>query len=190
MLIFEGDVTMYVYMLTQKDESIPFYVGITSNPSQRLKQHKNSNQHDLFVNSTDDIVMRILFDTGDNEYSKVLAERIEVGMIQYFGTYPAGSNRCVDVSKMLNEYPPPPSPSPSVSNRKRNNKRWKKIVSFVSTNPFITGEELSDLMCLSETSINSFIRKTIGLTLNKYLQLYRDLWYEKNKEHIRIKIEW
>lgn len=177
---------MYVYMLTQKDESIPFYVGITSNPSQRLKQHKNSNQHELFVNSKDDIVMKILFDTGDNEYSDILAERIEVGMIQYFGTYRAGSNRCVDVSKRVNEFHPP-----SVSRRKRKNqKKWRKIVSIVSKNPFVSGEELSDLMCLSESAINSFVRRTIGISLNKYLRLYRDLWYGKNKERIWIKIDW
>lgn len=181
-----GEMLMYVYSLTQKNESIPFYIGITSNPAKRLKEHKRNVQHQLFVDSKEDIMMNILVDTGENEYSQIVAERIEVGLIQYFGTYYGGSNRCVDVSQLCNKFHRP------LQRRKweKYRKRWKEIVSVVSENPFISGSELSELISLSEGTINTFVRKTIGITLNKYLEMYRELWYDKHKEHIVISIGW
>lgn len=78
---------MFVYALVNRNTPcVPFYIGITGNPSRRLQQHRTSDKHKRFA-SPDEIVMRVLLDTGNNEYSKVLSEQLEINLIQYYDTF-------------------------------------------------------------------------------------------------------
>ena len=165
---------MYVYYLTSKQERSPFYIGITNNPERRLKQHKRNKNHLEFVESMDDIVLNVVCDTGNTDYSDVLA------------TYPCGSNKCIDVSQLHF--------IPNKIHKKKSNRkdvtRWSMIVDEVQKDVFISGEELSELLAIPVPTIDSFVKRTIGMSLKKYLQLYRDLWYKKYEEHIVLKFEW
>lgn len=155
----------------------------------RLKQHQKSTKHNNFVDTAEDICMRILCDTGENEYSLVLAEEIEKGMIQYFATVTGGSNKCVDVKKFIKHHISTPM-SKRNKTRKKRLERMKKITGMVQENIFITEEEIAENLGLDVSSLDSFVRRVLGVGVKKYLQTYRDLWYNKHKEMIEVVVDW
>ena len=94
---------MFVYYLFNSERPVfPFYVGISKNPTRRLKQHKNKwKKHKPYVENKNQINMKILCDTGCNKYSKTLAEKIEIQLIKYFNTVNLGSNKVYDIKQIF-----------------------------------------------------------------------------------------
>lgn len=175
---------MYVYSLVNKGEQMPFYIGITNNPLRRLKQHQHSHKHDS-ITKPENINMNILIDTGDNEHSLKLAEEIEKGLIQYFTTYPCGTNKVIDVKSCFEgkfkDYTSKPR-------SKKHEKKVEQITQIISNNIFVSKEELSEQTGISISSINYSVKKIYGVTLTVFLERIRNNWYQKHQnENIQIK---
>lgn len=179
---------MFVYaLINKKNPKIPFYIGITTNPERRFKQHQYDIKHELF-SSKEDMELKILFDTGDNEYSEVLAEKIEIELILHYGTYYGGSNKCIDAREVFEGKLKFPK-SKDKKNRKQE-KIWKQMNNLLENNPFYSIEELVDILGYKRGVLNNVSINKTGLTLSKFLKDYRDNWFESNKDHIKININW
>lgn len=178
---------MLVYALINKNNpSRPFYIGITNHPEQRFKAHLNNPNHLLF-SSKQNMRMKILIDTGDNEFSEVLAEKIEIELIQYFGTYYGGSNKCIDASKVFEQkykY------KKSSAKKNKDKKIWKKTSKYLYENPFSSVDEIVEFTDCQRSVLNRICKQETGLSIAKYIEEYKESWFEKHGNHINIVINW
>lgn len=179
---------MYVYCLVNKKNNTPFYVGITKNPKVRLKQHKTTNYHNhsLFVNSPNDMEMNIICNTGDNQYSLFLAEKIETNFIHFFNTVNYGSNKVYDVKQSFldniknNQLLSLTAKSKEKSKRtisKKRIKKFKKFIQFLEKDPWVDKDKLLEHMGYKTCSgLNRFIKLQTNKTLAVFLEEFREEW--------------
>ena len=170
-----------MYALYNKKKGfIPFYVGITDNPRQRLQQHKCKKVHKQFCSNPRDIGMKILYNTGNGKGSRYLAERLEIKMIRYYNTVKHGSNQCVDIKDCLPERYVNYSERYNGKLKNKDVDRIMKLQKLLHDNPFVTGEELASFLFITKSGLDKFCKRTLNIPLTDIIQLHRKKYFEEH----------
>jgi AraC-like DNA-binding protein len=180
---------MIVYSLNYKDNpTVPFYFGITNDVERRFKQHKyNYKRHQPYIKKKDDFFIQPLYDTGDNEYSQILAEKIETTLIKQYATLNYGSNRVYDVREYFHEKGidvnkrnnPQAIAKAKQTRERKNHKKFKKVIRLIHDDPYqYTLDEIVDKTGFSTTSLNRYTKKYHDISFMKWLHQYQKLWMD------------
>lgn len=178
---------MIVYSLNYKDNpTVPFYFGITKDVQRRFKQHKQMyTKHQPYIKGKDDFFIHPLYDTGDNEYSQILAEKIETNLIKQYATLNYGSNRVYDVRKYFHERSidvdktntPQAKQKAKRTIERKQHKKFKKVLRLLSDDPYhYSKEEIIRKTDFTKHSLDYYTRKYHGISFMKWLQEYQSLW--------------
>lgn len=196
---------MKVYSLYNNKKGLtPFYIGITNYPNQRLMEHKNNlKNHKPYVNNKNDIQMKIICDLGNNEYSKIVAERIEVNLIKYYNTVNYGSNKVYDIKKFTKNYFKSMWNNKNYSKtmktlfneqmkEKRNktieskkHKKFNKIIKLIKEDPsmYTIDELIKKSGFKSYTALNNYTLKYHKIKFDKWLLNYKQHWNNQWKHN-------
>ena len=189
---------MKVYVLYNAKHPLhPFYVGITNNPDRRLRQHRtNWKKHRPYINIVNDLRMNVMYDTGDNENSQILAEKIEIQLIRFFNTVNLGSNKVYDVNKYVKGWGKSNNPHlthEEISKKQQKTRayhqhqKFKKIIKLICDDPtrYTVDELIANSNFTSENSLNNYAKKYYNTTFKKWLSRYHYLW----EQYLRINFE-
>lgn len=187
---------MYVYSLNNKDNpSKPFYIGITKDIEQRYKQHKQKyTAHKPYITNPNDFFIHPILNTGDNEYSIILAEKLETNLIKYYDTVNNGSNKVYDVRKYFKEQMnmdiryniTTASKEKSKKTRIMNkHKKFKKVIKLIKDDPFnYSVNDIALKTNLSIGTLNNYTKKYHNTTFNQWLKTYQTLWMNRIMKYI------
>jgi electron transfer flavoprotein alpha subunit len=181
---------MIVYSLNHKDTpTVPFYFGITNNVERRFKEHQRQyERHHPYILQKDDFIIHPLYDTGDNEYSQMLAEKIETNLIKQYATLNYGSNRVYDIrvyfeknrGVTLDNHSTPQSIAKAKQTREKNrHKKFKKVIRAIKEDPYqYTVEEISEMTGMDRGALDGYTKKYHSVPFLKWIQKYQLLWME------------
>lgn len=185
---------MIVYSLNYKNNpQVPFYIGITNNIKRRFKQHKqNYKHHKPYITNKNDFIINKICDTGNNQYSKTLAEKIETNLIKYYNTVNHGSNKVYTTHKFSKEIWNPEnykttynkcfnkhSKEKAKKTRQKNkHKKFKKILKTIHDDPcaYTTHELIKKSNFKNQNALDNYCKKYHNLNFNKWLTQYQQLW--------------
>lgn len=195
---------MYIYSLNNKTTpKIPFYIGITSDPNQRFKSHYYKwKHHKPYINNQEEFFLKILFNTGNNKYSKILAQKIEINLIKYYDTVNHGSNKVYDSEKMIktmwNEenyektYNKLFNKKMDIKRKKtrkyKQDKKFKKLIKLIEEDPcsWTIEKILEKTDYTSEMQLNNYLKKEKGISFKQWFEEFKNKWIEKYKEKNKI----
>lgn len=191
---------MIVYSLNYKNNpQVPFYIGITNNIKRRFKQHKqNYKHHKPYITNKNDFIINKICDTGNNQYSKTLAEKIETNLIKYYNTVNHGSNKIYDsphyfknmwknenydstYKKLFNKKT---REKANKTRMKNQHKKFKKILKIIHDDPpsYTTKQIINESNFKNITQLDNHCKKYYNTPFETWLKQYQDLWlqYIKN----------
>lgn len=178
---------MMVYSLNYKDNpQVPFYIGITNNIQRRFKEHQqNYTKHQPYITHKEDFFINTICDTGTNEYSTILAEKIETNLIKYHHTLTHGSNQVYTLPKQINYAQHiPQNPQCREKARKtrerKQHKKFKRVIKIITDDPYrYTLPEIIHMSpFVSEGALNRYTMKYHNAPFIKWLQQYQELWMD------------
>jgi predicted GIY-YIG superfamily endonuclease len=185
---------MYVYFLSNnKTPTIPFYVGITTDPSRRFYQHKNNwTKHKPYITHPHEFQLHIICDTGENEQSTTLAEKIETNLIRYYNTVNCGSNKVYDITSVFTKLSYKlPKNSEEYKNRqlkaketirKKKHKKFKQILKYIHEDPcsYTKEQVIQQSKFKKEQQLNRYMKQYHNQTFGEWFEKYKQLWLIKH----------
>lgn len=182
---------MYVYFLSNnKTPTVPFYVGITHYPHNRLNQHKNNWSHHKPYVENDDFSMHILFDTGNNEHNISMAEKLEENFIKYFDTIRFGSNKVLSF-RLGSKRPIYKLSKESIKKGKNTRIRnlhkttFKKILNYLEeNNPFLVSNQdfIHVIGYASFGKLDKYLMQYHKKTFDEWFDEYKYRWLREHEE--------
>ncbi|RAP45032.1 MAG: hypothetical protein BZ136_08510 [Methanosphaera sp. rholeuAM74] len=196
---------MIAYSLNNKNNpQVPFYIGITNNLKRRFKQHKqNYKNHQPYINNKNDFIIHQICDTGDNQYSKTLAEKIETNLIKQYNTVNHGSNKVYtthkfskemwnteNYQKTYNKCFNKQSKTKAQKTRQQNkHKKFKKIIKTIHDDPYAytTQELIEKSKFKNQNSLDNYCQKYHNQKFNQWLHQYQQKWQKYMNNHLNKK---
>ncbi len=196
---------MFVYVLLNKHDDV-FYVGITKNYKNRLKQHKNNwIQHKTYIDNKEEIRLKIICDTGNNEYSKEVAERIETNLIYYYNTVNHGSNKIYNAKDYFikmwenKNYKKTKQTlfNQEIQNKRnktietKKHKKFKTILKLIHDDPcrYTIDELIQKSKFKSLYALNNYTLKYHKIKFDKWLHNYQYHWNNNYIQRVTVKQE-
>lgn len=187
--MINGDTLKVYYLSNIETPHIPFYIGISKNVENRFKQHRQKwKKHKPYITNKNQIILTVLCDTGSNEYSKTLAEKIETSLIKYYNTVNLGSNKVYDVKqyfeKEVKQYKPNRTKK---NNQLKDHKKFKTIIKLIHDDP--CRYSMQELINMSDfkniESLNRYTKKYYNTKFSVWLYEYKQLWYSYIINHYK-----